>query len=66
MLGLGCTYGQGYFFSRPVGADEVAAMVATETAKRAAERSATPAEPAAPSRSGRFPRVAASVDASPA
>ena len=66
MLGLGCTYGQGYYFSRPVGADEVAAIVAEETAKRAAERQSTQPETVAPTRSGRFPRVAASVDASPA
>ena len=65
MLALGCTYGQGYFFARPMAADDVPAIIG-EAAKG---RASTPAhEPAGASerRAVRLPRPAPSVDISPA
>ncbi|HET9344503.1 MAG TPA: GGDEF domain-containing phosphodiesterase, partial [Candidatus Limnocylindrales bacterium] len=63
MLGLGCTYGQGYFFSRPISGDEVAGLVGAGLARSKADAEADrPADP----RSVRFPRAATSSDASPA
>ena len=62
MLELGCTYGQGYFFSRPVSDAEVAKIVGDEI-ERSLET--TDRRSTAP-RSVRLPRAAASIDASPA
>ena len=56
MLALGCTYGQGYYFFRPLAGDAVAGIVGGRAVRPAA---ATP-------RPVRFPRAAASVDVSPA
>jgi len=68
MLALGCTYGQGYFFARPVHPDEVPAIIGREAASDAATRSrrAAVADRADERRGMRLPRPAPSVDASPA
>jgi EAL domain-containing protein (putative c-di-GMP-specific phosphodiesterase class I) len=67
MLALGCTYGQGYFFRRPVHPDEVPAIIGREAASDARR------EPAGGGGGSRrrtardaLPRPAPSVDASPA
>jgi diguanylate cyclase (GGDEF)-like protein len=62
MLELGCTYGQGYFFSRPVSDPEVAKIVGDEIARALGD---CPTQQPAP-RPVRFPRPAASIDPSPA
>jgi diguanylate cyclase (GGDEF)-like protein len=65
MLALGCTYGQGYYFARPVPAAQVPAILADVLDARAA----VPIKPAARDeerRGVRLPRPATSVDASPA
>jgi diguanylate cyclase (GGDEF)-like protein len=63
MLGLGCTYGQGYFFSRPVGPEQVAAIVREELDLAAVERaSATDTVRGPERRSVRVPRGTA-IDA---
>jgi diguanylate cyclase (GGDEF)-like protein len=63
MLGLGCTYGQGYFFSRPVGPEQVAAIVREELDRAAAEQASASDTVRSPERrSVRVPRGAA-VDA---
>jgi len=68
MLALGCTYGQGYFFARPVRPEEVPAIIGRE----AASDGPTPSQRAAAAgrtderRGMRLPRPAPSVDASPA
>jgi EAL domain-containing protein (putative c-di-GMP-specific phosphodiesterase class I) len=62
MLALGCTYGQGYFFSRPVSGEEVAKLVGARRDRPANERP----EPAEAPRPIRFPRAAASADPTPA
>jgi diguanylate cyclase (GGDEF)-like protein len=65
MLALGCTYGQGYFFARPMAADEVPAIIGEAAKGRSAE--AADRVPGAPERRAvRLPRPAASVDVSPA
>ena len=60
MRALGCTYGQGYFFSRPVSGENVAKLFGAATAAENADGSTATA------RAGRLPRPAPSVDASPA
>jgi diguanylate cyclase (GGDEF)-like protein len=62
MLALGCTYGQGYYFSRPISGEEVAKLVGAKARRTAAD----PATPADTRRPALFPRTASSVDASPA
>jgi EAL domain-containing protein (putative c-di-GMP-specific phosphodiesterase class I) len=68
MLALGCTYGQGYFFARPVHPEEVPAIIGRE----AASDGPTPSQRAAAAgrtderRGMRLPRPSPSVDASPA
>jgi EAL domain-containing protein (putative c-di-GMP-specific phosphodiesterase class I) len=64
MLALGCTYGQGYFFARPVPPHEVPAIIAVADVS-------PPTTNDRPARSEhrpglRLPRPAASVDPSPA
>jgi diguanylate cyclase (GGDEF)-like protein len=67
MLGLGCTYGQGYFFSRPVSGEAVATMLAGRPTAAPADREPRRA-PALGSRGPRPVRIpgAAAVDAGPA
>jgi len=62
MLGLGCTYGQGYFFSRPVAAEHVAAIVREELHRAAEEAAAEEAASVRDRRAVRLPRGAA-IDA---
>jgi diguanylate cyclase (GGDEF)-like protein len=61
MLALGCTYGQGYFFARPVAPDEVPAIIGVPDVAPAAP--ADPARRAADRRGLRLPRPAPAVDA---
>jgi predicted signal transduction protein with EAL and GGDEF domain len=60
MLGLGCTYGQGYFFSRPVSGDTVAKLFGATPARETRDGAT------AATRAVRIPRPAPSVDVSPA
>jgi diguanylate cyclase (GGDEF)-like protein len=65
MLALGCTYGQGYYFSRPVSGDAVAAMLAGAPAVAdAVPQTTRPAASHGP-RPVRFPSAPA-VDVRPA
>ena len=68
MLALGCTYGQGYFFARPVRPEEVPAIIGRPAAGNVAAPStrAVQAGRADDRRVARLPRPATSVDASPA
>ena len=68
MRALGCTYGQGYFFARPVRPEEVPAIIGRQAAGDVAAPSprAVPAGRADERRGVRLPRPATSVDASPA
>ena len=61
MLGLGCTYGQGYFFSRPISGDQVAKLVGAGAKPAVAD-----ADRSAAARPVRGSRAATSVDATPA
>ena len=46
LIGLGCVYGQGYLFSRPLGVDATEAFLAADASRRAQSRS-TDADPGA-------------------
>ena len=62
MRGLGCTYGQGYFFSRPLSGEDVAKLARRGAGAR--QRGRLRRRPRVPAR---FPRPARRrVDASPA